>query len=172
MSLNRVLISIGFVVVLVGLLYWLLGGKHPPSVEFVSLTNNPVSIPPSASARLILSEGATNLCALFWFTNSNAASVWFKTECAEQKVGGKWIECARPSARWNGVGGGLWFKGSGCLYAVGWPPGLPTNAIWRLQVRYGNDLSLSKLIMNRRLRFMLFRPSQSFDIFPSTEVTP
>jgi hypothetical protein len=173
MSGNRVLILVGVLGVFAGLLLWLLGAKKPRSisVEFVGLTNNPVATLPSAAPRLVLAAGATNLCALFWFTNAHAASVWFKTDCAEQKVGGKWVECARPSGQWNGVDGGLWMKGSGCLWAIGWPPGLPTNATWRLQVRYGNDLSMFKIIMNQKFG-AVFHPSESFDTFPSGEVTP
>ena len=30
-----------------------------------------------------------------------------------------------------------WPPGFGCFYAVPWPPGIPTNASWRLRVRYG-----------------------------------
>ncbi len=174
MSRNRVLILVGGLGVLTGLLCWLLSNRNPGaiSVDFVCLTNNPVRRPPPASARLEVCRGATNLCALFWFTNKAAASVWFKTECAEQRVDGKWIECARPSAQWDGVEGGRWTKGSGCMYAVGWPPGLATNATWRLKVRYGNDLSLFKLSMNKILSLAAFRPSESFYLIPSAEVAP
>jgi hypothetical protein len=173
MSRNRVLILIGVLGVVAGLLIWLSGANRPRpiSVGFVSLTNNPVATLASAKPRLAMAQGATNLCAVFWFTNAHAASVWFKTDCAEQKIGGKWVECARPSSQWNGVEGGLWRKGSGCLYAVGWPPGLPTNATWRLKVRYGNDLSVFKIIMNQKFG-AVFHSSESFGIFPSGEVRP
>jgi hypothetical protein len=173
MSRKRALIFIGVVCVVAGVLYCLSSAKRPQSVSvsFVCLTNNPVATFSSPIGRVAVAMGATNLCAVFWFTNAGAASVWFTTDCAERKVDGKWVECARPSGQWNGLEGGMWTKGSGCLYAVGWPPGLPANATWRLQIRCGNDLSAFKSIINQKFG-AVFGPSKSFGIFPSGEVVP
>src|SRR6478752_1190568 len=117
MSRKRVLLLVGAVCVLAGVFYCVSNVKRRPSiaVQFVCLTNNPVAVFRSPAGRLAVAQGATNLCAVFWFTNANAASVWFKTDCAERKVDGKWVECARPGGRWNGLEGGMWIKGSGCL---------------------------------------------------------
>jgi hypothetical protein len=170
---KRVIILVGVLCVIAGVLFSLLSFSRPRSVSvnFVCLTNNPVRAFTSPAGRFEVAMGATNLCAVFWFTNASAASVWFKTDCAERKVDGKWVECARPGGQWNGLEGGMWTKGSGCLYAVGWPPGGPTNATWRLRVRCGNDLSVFKIVVNQKLG-AIFSPSKSFDIFPSGEVVP
>src|SRR5436190_130240 len=137
MSRIRVIFLVCLAIGLAVWLCWFAGRRNPPpvSVQFVGLTNNPVRRPPPSPSRLELGSGATNMCALFWFTNTDATSVWFDTECAEQKLDGKWIQCAQPNADWSGVGGGVWLKRSGCMFAVGWPPGLSTNATWRLRVR-------------------------------------
>ena len=153
MSQIRLIVSGCVLVALVICLSWFAGTRNLPSVsvQFVGLANNPVGQPPPSPSRLELCRGATNLCALFWFTNTDVESVWFETECAEQKAAGKWVRCAQPSANWSGVEGSSWAKSSGCMYAVGWPPGLSTNATWRLRVRYGNELYLRMLSFNKRL---------------------
>ena len=172
MLLNRLIILACITIALAVSLCILAVRRDPPlvSVQFVGLTNNPVGRPPPSPSRLAVCRGATNLCALFWFTNKEVSCVSFDTECAEQKVAGKWIPFAKPSANWSGVEGGLWTKGSGCLYAVGWPPGLATNAVWRLRVRYRNDLPSPQRSVFDRLRSLLLFFKRSRGTF-STEVT-
>ncbi len=60
----------------------------------------------------------------------------------------------------------------GCTYAVGWPPGLDTNAVWRLQVRCGKDRSSLQLWINSLLVRQIFRNSKEFVTLTSTEVVP
>src|SRR5688500_850066 len=96
-----------------------------PTVLFVGFTNNPVR--QMLPFRVETCEGATGLCALFWVTNTSPNIINFKTDSVEIKTGNGWEPFLPTGALWRGVEGSLWFPNYGCFYAVGWPPGLPTN---------------------------------------------
>ncbi len=120
------------------------------AVIFIGLTNSPTRTmgPP----RVEVCPGATGLCALFLVTNTTSKEfLWFKTPFAEQKSEGEWKQLSHDANTWAGVQGSLWGPGYGCLMAVGWPPGLPTNSTWRLLVEYGPDPSTLGILINQHV---------------------
>ena len=145
----------------------------PLSVSFTGWSNNPVRVPPPAG-RVELGLGATGRCALFWVTNTgpNGSRLWFDSNQVEQKVAGEWRPFIPTNNSWSGVGGSLWMGQYGCTIAVGQPPGLDANAVWRLQVRCGKDRSSLQLWINSLLGREIFRNSKGFVILTSTEVVP
>jgi hypothetical protein len=142
------------------------------SITFQGWTNNPVRSPPPN--RLELARGATGRCALFWVTNAEPFdhTLWFDSFEVEQNTNGQWLAFTRTNSLWSGVEGSVWWGGYGCMYAVGWPPGLPTNATWRLRIRCGRDLSPIKLRINEKLRRKIFHPDQKHMVLWSSEVIP
>ena len=144
----------------------------PLSVTFAGWTNHPARMPPPN--RLELGRGATGRCALFWVTNTGNPHerVWFDAMRVEQKIDGQWHAFVPTNARWSGVEGSIWNGGYGCHYAIGSPPGLPTNAIWRLQVRCGRDRSSLKLAINSWMGREFFRRTKEYVSFPTSEVIP
>jgi hypothetical protein len=141
------------------------------AVTFIGLTKNPTRTmgPP----RIAVCGGATGLCALFLVTNMTSNEfLWFKTPFAEQKIAGEWKEISHELNGWRGIEGGLWSPSYGCLIAVGWPPGLPTNATWRLRVAYGREASGLRLYINHRLRREIFHGSKEENFVSSSEVVP
>jgi hypothetical protein len=113
------------------------------------MTNNPT--PQMTPIRVAVTQDATGLCALFLVTNISAKQyIWFKTASVEQKTEAGWKPFVPKGGPWTGVEGQLWSPGYGCLIAVGWPPGLATNATWRLQMRYGRDPSTLGIIINQK----------------------
>ena len=107
------------------------------TVQFVGFTNDPVES--MSPVRVCMSQGTTGLCALFRVTNPDAnASAQFNTTGIEVNQGPGWESVPVPGPSY-GVGGGSWTPGYGCLYAVGWPPGVSTNATWRLQVSVAHE---------------------------------
>jgi hypothetical protein len=140
-----------------------------PTVLFVGFTNNPVR--QMLPFRVETCEGATGLCALFWVTNTSPNIINFKTDSVEIKTDNGWQPFLPTGAPWGGVEGSLWFSNYGCIYAVGWPPGLRTNATWRLQVRHAREPSLLGILINQKLGRNLFRPGQEFTS-PTAEVVP
>ena len=100
--------------------------------------------------------GATGRCALFWVTNITAHYTWFQTTSVEQKAETGWQECIPSRDSWCGVGGSGWPPRFGRVQAIGWPPGLPTNASWRLQVRYGPDPPPWAISVNTKFHRVIF----------------
>jgi hypothetical protein len=145
------------------------------AVIFVGMTNNPIRTmgPP----RVEVCGGATGLCALFLVTNiTRDECLWFKTAFAEQKAGGEWKQFVPGTNAWSGVEGSLWTPAYGCFMAVGWPPGLSTNASWRLQVNYGRDPSILRTLVNQKfgqpvLGRELFYSGKQENMVGSSEVT-
>lgn len=151
------------------------GSIHPAragtslSVVFIGMTNNPArQMTPS---RIAVCQGATNLCAMFRVSNSSSNRwIWFKTVAIEQKTHAGW-QTFSPSGSWSGVEGRLWSPGYGCLFAVGWPPGLPTNTAWRLQLSYGKDPSLFGIVVNQRIGHEIFHSGKEEAVVPSSAVS-
>ncbi|WP_150107626.1 hypothetical protein [Pedosphaera parvula] len=136
------------------------------SVVFVGFTNNPtgtfrpirVIIPPT---------GATGLCALFRVGNVGSNRfIAFETIAGEQKTERGW-----EPFQVSGVGGSVWTPGYSCLYAVPWPTGVPTNATWRLQLRWNREASRWGKAINLKLRRELFHDSKYYHA-TSSEVIP
>ena len=155
-------------------LFTLAGYAGPPttklSVEFVGMTNNPT--PQRKPILLAVTTGATGLCALFSVTNnSTTQAIWFDTVSIEQRTAAGWKPFV-PSGRWTEVGGLQWLPSHGCLLAVAWPPGLATNATWRLQMSYGRDTSTSGPPLKQNPNVCQFYPSEKISegIIPSSEV--
>jgi hypothetical protein len=139
------------------------------SVAFVGVTNNPAR--QWTPTRIEVCQGATGLCALFLVRNvASNHSIWFKTASIEQKTSTGWQTFLPSGTSWSGVEGSVWSPGYGCLYAVGWPPGVPTNATWRLQVGTGPGPSGLQLLVNQRIRREIFHSGGQDAIVPSTEV--
>jgi hypothetical protein len=151
--------SFAFVLLLLPLVLW--GSSRPVpaatslSVGFVGLTNGPAR--QMKPTRIEVCQGATGLCAMFSVRDvSSNRWIWFKTASIEQKTPTGWQTFLPNRASWSGINGGYWSPGYGCLYAVGWPPGLPTNATWRLRVSYGPEPSRLGMIVNRKLGREIF----------------
>jgi hypothetical protein len=158
---------------LVGYLFWSSVYAVAPatklSVVFVGMTNSPMR--QMTPTRLEVCQGATGLCAKFWVTNiATKQFIWFKTVSIEQKTDAGWQSFVPSGGPWSGVEGSLWQPGYGCLYAVGWPPGLATNATWRLQVLYGRDPSEFGIVVNQKIGRDIFPSGKGELTIPSSEV--
>jgi hypothetical protein len=175
-SRRHILVFAILLVFVLAPMLWMLGRNgnqlSPLSVTFAGWTNNPAWTPPPN--RLELGRGATGRCALFWVTNTGnpRERVWFDAMKVEQKVDGQWRAFVPANPGWSGVEGSIWMGGYGCHYAVALPPGLQSNAIWRLQVRCGRDRSSLKLVINSWLGREFFRRSEGHVSLPSSEVIP
>lgn len=142
------------------------------SVTFAGFTNNPVrGVTPTG--RIEVCAGATGTCALFFVRNVTTNQyLWFNTASVEREGEQGWERFEPIGGVWSGVEGSLWGPSYGCLYAVGWPPGLPTNSAWRLQVRYGRDPSLFGIVINQRIGRQIFRSGKEEAVLPSDVVEP
>ena len=140
------------------------------SVVFIGTTNSPIL--KMGSIPVEVCSGATGLCALFRVTNtaSKQSVVWFKTASVEEKTMTGWQPFVPRSVVWSGVEGSGWPAGYVYVYAVGWPPGLSTNASWRLQVPYRRKSFPLASIINHLLRREIFKNDQPDSIAVSTEV--
>lgn len=169
-----VIISVVVILVigLIGFLVWSSprpGPVTPLSVAFIALTNNPAR--QWTPTRIEMCQGATGLCGMFFVRNASSNRVlWFKTVGVEQKTSAGWQTCVTSNTPWSGVEGSVWTPGYGCFYAVGWPPGLPTNATWRLRVAYGYDPSLMKMVLNQKIGKDIFHSGGQEAVVASTEV--
>jgi hypothetical protein len=140
------------------------------SVLFLGMTNNPVW--QSTAPRVVVSRGVTGLCALFLVTNVTARqSLWFNTTSIEQKTEAGWKTFVPTGSSWSAIGGGLWSPKYGCLVSVGWPPGLATNATWRLKVSYGRDPSPLGNLINQNTGHGFFPSGKEEAIISSTDVS-
>jgi hypothetical protein len=138
--------------------------------------------------RATVLNGITGLCAIFAVTNlSQEDSVWFDTCAVEQKVEGKWLHMpVPPYARrvtdqiragrkpWYGIASDevnhIYPPGTCWNYAVAWPPDLPTNAVWRLQLRYGRQPSPKAKKIDDAIRINLFARHGKGDVLFTPEV--
>ena len=119
----------------------------PLSLLFVGLTNNPVS--QFRPYRIAVAGNPSGLCALFQLKNTGfLRAIGFETSGLEVLTEDGWEQFS-PTGAWQGIVGDTWFPGSGCLFAVGWPPGLSTNASWRLVVRSRLELTIPGEVINQ-----------------------
>ena|SRR5579872_3430583 len=140
------------------------------AVLFAGMTNNVTRTmgPP----RVEVCGGASGACALFLVTNLTLHQfLWFKTASVERKTELGWERFTPTNRSWFGPEGSLWTPGYGCFIAVGWPPGLPTNVCWRLQLSYGKDPSALGLLINQKSGRELFHSSKAENTIPSSEVS-
>jgi hypothetical protein len=122
--------------------------------------------------RIELCQGATGLCAMFRVANITSNQfIWFKTASVEQKTETGWRPFVPSKGSWSGIEGLLWRPGYACLVAVGWPPGLSTNASWRLQVSYGRDPSTFGILVNQKLERDIFKSGREESTVSSSEVS-
>jgi hypothetical protein len=164
---------VALVLLVVSYLFW--GGVYAGgpatklSVVFVGMTNSPTR--QMTPTRLEVGSSATGPCAMFWVTNiATKQFIWFKTVSIEQKTDAGWQTFVPSGGSWYGVEGFRWDPGYGCLFAVGWPPGLATNATWRLQVLYGRDVSTFRVILNHEMGRRIFTSGKGELTVPSSEV--
>ena len=162
-----------FALLLLALVLW--GGSRPVtvatslSVGFVGMTNGPAR--QMTPTRIEVCQGAIGLCAMFSVRDvSSNRWIWFKTASIEQKTPTGWRTFLPNGTSWSGVEGGYWSPGYGCLYAVGWPPGLPTNQTWRLKVGSGPELSGLRLLVNQRIGRTIFHSGGQDATISSAEV--
>jgi len=159
---RRYMIFFAVFVLLIVAYICLWGGHTGPtspklSVVFIGMTNNPIRT--MTPTRLAVCQGATGRCAMFMVSNiSSNQYIWFNTVSVEQKTETGWQQFIPSSGSWFGLEGGEWSPGYGCLVAVGRPPGLSTNASWRLQVRYGREPSSLGIRLNKMIGQKLFPP--------------
>lgn len=156
-----VIVFVTFLLLLVAYLFWMGGQAGPTSpklaVVFVGMTNNPAST--MTPVRVAVCQGATGRCAMFTVSNTTTNQyLRFKTTSVELKTETGWQSFVLSSGSWSGVEGSVWSPRYGCLFAVGWPPGLPTNASWRLQVRYEREPTSLGVILNQKIGRQLFPP--------------
>ena len=163
-----------FVLLLLAVVLW--GSSRPVpgakslSVGFVGMTNGPAR--QMKPTRIEVCQGATGLCAMFSVRDvSSNRWIWFKTASIEQKTQTGWQTFLPNATSWSGVEGGMWSPGYGCLIAVGWPPGLPTNATWRLRVGYGREPSTWARVVNRKIGLEIFRSGREVATVSSGEVS-
>ena len=130
--------------------------KRDLSVVFVGFTNNPQHT--MQPVRVEVVQGATGRCALFRVTSVSTNNyIRFNTSSVESNDGRGWAQFA-PVSSWAGVEGSVWSPGYSCLYAVAWPPGLPTNMAWRLQLSVAREPSGLREYVNRKLGREVFGP--------------
>src|SRR5262249_545891 len=125
--------SVGFLLLLLLLAFVL---ARPPeeaatngdlALTFLGMTNNPArSFRP---VRLEVVSGTNTLCAVFRVTCLTAdCSIQFDQEGVETRSRGQWVW---DPIREQAISGSRWTPGYSCLYAVPWPPRVPTNENWR-----------------------------------------
>ena len=187
---RKYLIGLGALLLLL-LVFWLGGGFRVFSaparlaVVFVGVESDAVSRPPRATTVL---NGVTGLCAIFAVTNAGKdASIWFDTCAVEERVGAEWRRIGLPpySSRVTEVlrvGGKPWFgiasdevnnvypPGAGWYYVVAWPPDVPTNASWRLILRYGRAPSPLARKLDDALGLSLFSKRRRGQTITTAEV--
>jgi len=108
------------------------------------------------------------------FLVSNIASnrwIWFKTTAVEQKTESGWQTFSPTrSFDYRALEGGVWTSGYSCLVAVGWPPGLPTNATWRLRVGYGEE-SKRYVIWNQKIGRQIFPSGKQEGVITTADLS-
>jgi hypothetical protein len=162
-------------------------GSTPPrlAIELAGVENDPITHPPNG---LTVLHGGRGLCAIFAVTNiSKDASIWFTTWGLEQKVGAEWrrIRVPRYESRVVGklrAGGDPWFlvdsddvnnvfpPGRGWYYVVPWPANVPTNAAWRLKLRYGRAPSQMAEKIDNQLGVRFFAKRRKGQTMATSEV--
>ena len=156
-------------------------------MRLVAVENDPTRFRPNGPTVL---NGSPGLCAIFAVTNlSQDVSIWFDTCAIEQKVGGEWRRIpvppyqARVSAQLR-IGATPWFAiasdevnhvyppGTCWNYVVAWPREVPTNATWRLEVRYGRQPSARARKLDDAIGFNLFARRGKAQSLSTPEVNP
>lgn len=132
-------------------------------------------------------NGITGLSAIFAVTNgSQDASLYFDTCAVEQKIQGEWQRTEVPpyesrvrqkrgvgAPPWSGIASddvGGYPPGTCWNYVVAWPPGVPTNATWRLQLRYWRCASPTAMKLDDELGIDLFPRRRSGQTILTPEV--
>ena len=187
---NRKRIIVASVVVLVLLGSWMMGSRsHSGTMEvtFIGWTNNPQETypaqsyphPQNAPIRVCVTPpDATGRCALFRVTNAHKTGVlWFKTTAIETKDGATWntwqtfplVHTVIPMVPWQGASGSSWHPGTSMLYAIGTPPGVPSNTCWRMRVSVTLEPTGFRQYANEKLGQKLLR-LYSWHVITSSEV--
>ncbi|HTH49716.1 MAG TPA: hypothetical protein VMB21_19540 [Candidatus Limnocylindria bacterium] len=149
------------VVAVMLVLLWRIASRGPTSqpadlsVTFLGLTNNPVA--QFKPFRLCVPGSPTGTCALFQLKNvGRLRSIGFETLGVEQLTREGWRPFS-PTGPWQGMNGSVWTPGSAALFAIGWPPGLASDATWRLTLRWRRELPVIKEVINQWSGRQLFR---------------
>jgi hypothetical protein len=144
---------------LVVIVFLLLPPEAPPkgdlTVTFLGMTNNPVrAVRP---VRLELFQGATGLCAVFEVKSlATKSSIQYKQESIEKRTEAGWITSSHNPEH-TGIAGMRWTPGYRSLYALAWPPDLPTNATWRVVLSVQRETEGFRRWANERLRREIFK---------------
>lgn len=173
---GKYLLGLGALLLLLLLVFWSGGGFQAAKptrlgVLLLAVEGDPMRHPPERSTVL---NGITGLCAIFAVTNcSQDASVWFDTCAIEQRIQGEWQRTEVPpyglrvikklgvqGTPWSGIASDdvnhVCPPGTCWNYVVAWPPGVPTNATWRLQLRYWRRASPRAMKVDDTLGIDLF----------------
>ncbi len=171
---SKYVIGVGLLLLL--LVCWWGGGLRVAKptrlgVQLLAVASDPMHRP---AERATVLNGITGLSAIFAITNdSQDASVCFDTCAIEQKSQGEWQRTEVPPydsrvTQKRRVGGTPWVgiasedvnhvypPGTCWNYVVEWPPGVPTNATWRLQLRYWRRASPTAMKLDDKLGIDLF----------------
>jgi hypothetical protein len=142
------------------------------SVVFVGLTNDPqkTMTPP----RLAVISNGHGLHAVFAITNrSTDHYLQFGIDRIEKQVGDAWVE--HPAGQTSVALGMRWLPGYGCAYAIPWPPGLPAETPWRVNMWVKREPGLHLGLVNQWLHREIFRPygrhSSTSSVVPSLAVS-
>jgi len=161
------------------------------SVVFVGMTNDPVG--QMSPIRIAVPVNATGLCALLMVTNTGTnGSFRFCTASVERATKQGWeqydltnawlhellpigqrlavAESRAGGTAWRGIDGWEWSPRYGCLFAVAWPPGLPTNSAWRMRLRCAREPAGLRGLINRELAREVFPPGRECAVYSSEVV--
>ena len=157
---RTVVIGIGAAVLLVSVVmtfrYRATSGRSDLSFRFLGLTNNPV--PQSKPYQLsVFGSSDDGTYALFRLKSlGRIRPIGFETLGVEQLTAEGWKPFS-PTGPWRGMSGSVWFPGGGStLVAIGWPPGLSSNATWRLALRWRRELPIPRKVIDQLSHWNLF----------------
>jgi hypothetical protein len=159
--------------------YWQRAAPLPRlAVTFTGLWHNPTTEPKGFR---IQPNGGQGLCAVFAVTNlSKDTAIWFDTAFVEQKTEAGWKRVkpgswsAIDSSAMDSFGKGVWPASFGCYYTLTWPPGIPTNGVWRLGMRCGRNRSaiaekIAKATEALNLSFLSRRKAEQILLTPEVK---
>jgi hypothetical protein len=176
MTLRRTLLILAPLPLLVAAL-WLWSRAHRShEITSLSITSLGLRMDPSTHVTgfTIAGRGATGVCAMFAVTNIGKDAIWFDTSTVELKTAVGWQRTTPNLTAWSGIESdgmnSLWPPGKGCLYAVGWPPDISTNAVWRLRIQYGKAPSRFAQALSDKFDLDFFTRRKAEQIISTAEI--
>lgn len=186
LPLRKCLVPLG-ALLLALFMYWLyarfmIASESPRlAITLIGVETDPGSRRPVRGPTIV--NGATGLCAVFFVTNTGMdGPIWFDTSAVEQREGTDWKRIPVPPyatraerrtagyKTWQGIAGESWPPGTGWYMLVEWPPDVPTNALWRLELHCGPEPSERAKKWDERIGFDLFARRKARQIIYAPEV--